>query len=342
MITISGTVVYCSNPSLNPVPGVTLSLTGDTTDSTLSDGSGNYTFTENSGGNYTVTPTKAALAPGSGGINTVDSVAVQMHYLHFAFIPPGCRLTAADVDADGLIDTVDAIAIQRFYLGYGTGIGNVGKYQFNPASRNYLAVVTNQTGQDYDALVFGDVASGFVHLPEGATGDAASDSASVLVLSGLNTSASATVATVTLPNASIDPAKSDFIAAVKSSEIDANKKLIGFQGDFTFDERKVTFRDPAAESAGLTADNWNVSANVLPRTEMGPIRTLRISAFSLDLTPLSGAGTLFQLNMTRMSQSADTTQLLWVAPPNFIFIDSDLRTQKPGNAAGGSVGTLNR
>src|SRR5204863_2927061 len=67
MITISGTVVYCSNPSLNPVPGVTLSLTGDATDSALSDGSGNYSFTENSGGNYVVTPSKAALPPGSSG-----------------------------------------------------------------------------------------------------------------------------------------------------------------------------------------------------------------------------------------------------------------------------------
>src|SRR5204863_3513659 len=121
-----------------------------------------------------------------------------------------------------------------------------------------------------------------------------------------------------------------------------NKKLIGFQGDFTFDERKVTFRDPAAKSAGLTADNWNVSANVLPRTEAGPIRTLRISAFSLDLTALSGEGTLFQLNITRVSQLADTTQLLWVAPPNFMFIDSDLQTQKPGTAVPGSVETLNR
>src|SRR5205814_7143784 len=138
----------------------------------------------------------------------------------------------------------------------------------------------------------------------------------------------------------VDPARSDFIAAVKSSEIDANKKLIGFQGDFTFDERMVTFQEPPVQNAGLTAGNWNVSGHVLPGPgpAAGPIKTLRISAFSLDLTPLSGEGTLFQLNMTRVIQSADTTQLLWVAPPNFIFIDSDLNTRKPGNAASGSVG----
>jgi len=42
--------------------------------------------------------------------------------------------------------------------------------------------------------------------------------------------------------------------------------------------------------------------------------------------------------MTRVSKAAPTTQLIWAQPPdNFIFIDSDLKMQKPGNAAPGSV-----
>ena len=44
-----------------------------------------------------------------------------------------------------------------------TGIANVGKYQFNPASRSYPGIVTDQTGQNYDTLVFGDVVTPFVH-----------------------------------------------------------------------------------------------------------------------------------------------------------------------------------
>jgi hypothetical protein len=36
--------------------------------------------------------------------------------------------------------------------------------------------------------------------------------------------------------------------------------------------------------------------------------------------------------------TAQGTQLLWAAAPDqFIFIDADLNTQKPGNAAPGSV-----
>ena len=130
--------------------------------------------------------------------------------------------------------------------------------------------------------------------------------------------------------------RSNFIAAVTTTAIDAKNKLVGFQGDFTFDERVVTFQSEPVQKAGITGGNWNVSGNVLPGA--GPIRTLRISAFSNDFTPLSGSGTLFELRMTRVSKAAQGTPLLWAAPPNqFIFIDADLKTQKPGNAVSGSV-----
>src|SRR6185503_2800884 len=114
---------------------VTVTLTGSSSGSTVTDGSGNYTFSGlASGGNYTITPSKAALAPGSTGINTVDVIATQRHFLTIGPPLAGCRLTAADVNGDTTIDTIDVIAIQRFFLGLSTGIGNTGRYQFTPAS----------------------------------------------------------------------------------------------------------------------------------------------------------------------------------------------------------------
>jgi hypothetical protein len=123
---------------------------------------------------------------------------------------------------------------------------------------------------------------------------------------------------------------------VTTSTIEPADNLVGFQGDFTFDERMVTFQDPPLQNAGLTAGNWNVSGNVLPGP--GPIRTLRISALSLDLTALSGSGTLFELKMTSVSNAPQITQLIWAAPPDqFIFIDADLNPRRPGSTASGSV-----
>ena len=93
----------------------------------------------------------------------MDVIAIQRHFLNLGTPLSGCRLTAADVNADTLVDTVDVIAVQRFFLTLTTGIANAGKYQFNPLSRSYAGIVSNQTGQNYDALIFGDVAASYVH-----------------------------------------------------------------------------------------------------------------------------------------------------------------------------------
>jgi len=118
-------------------------------------------FSVDAGGSYTVTPTKTALAPASSGINTVDVLAIQRHFLNIASIPPGCRLTAADVNGDSAITTVDVVATQRFFLGFTTGIANAGKYQFAPVNRSYPTISTDQSDQDYDVLIIGDVAAPF-------------------------------------------------------------------------------------------------------------------------------------------------------------------------------------
>lgn len=162
-VSISGTISYCSNPTPGPVPNVTLALSGTMSGSTVSDSSGNYTFSSLvSGGSYTVTPSKNALTPGAQGITTIDVVAAQRHFLNLGTPLSGCRLTAADVNNDAAVNTVDVIAIQRFFLGLSTGIANVGKYQFTPANRSYSGIVVDQTGQNYDALVLGDVTAPFV------------------------------------------------------------------------------------------------------------------------------------------------------------------------------------
>jgi hypothetical protein len=306
-------------------------MTGSLGGSTLSDDSGNYTFSSlPSGGSYIVTPTKSPLPPGSAGINIVDVVAAQRHFLRIGTPLSGCRLTAADVNGDTVINVVDVIAIQRFSLGQSTGIANTGKYQFAPASRSYPGVAADQTGQDYDTLVFGDIVSPFADRPDGP-------SPTEIDHDGTNAEGvPVTISTLSLPNVAVDPVVTNFTVQVTTTDIDATEELVGFQGDFTFDERVVTFQSDPVQKAGITGGDWNVSGNVLPGT--GPTRTLRILAYSNDFTPLSGSGTLFELRMTRVSKAAQSTQLIWAAPPDqFIFIDADLNSRELGNAAAGSV-----
>ena len=145
------------------VPNVTLNLTGSTTASTLSDASGNYQFSSlANGGNYAVTPSKAARLPGSSGINTVDVLSIQRHFLNVGTPLTGCRLVAANVNGESAVDTVDIVAVQRFFLGLTSGIGNTGKYRFVPVNRTYPGLSSSRTAQNFDTFVYGDVSSTFV------------------------------------------------------------------------------------------------------------------------------------------------------------------------------------
>ena len=133
-----------------------------------------------------------------------------------------------------------------------------------------------------------------------------------------------------MPEVAVDAFVTDFIVQVTTSKINAGDKLVGFQGDFIFDERVVTFQSPPVSNAGLTGGNWNVSGNVRPGA--GPIRTLRISAYSLDFTPLSGSGTLFELRMTRVGQAAQGMGLYGRGPkiPVTQIVTSDERSEERG------------
>jgi hypothetical protein len=256
-------------------------------------------------------------------------IAVQRHFLLISLLS-GCRLTAADCAAPSGITTADVIAIQRYFLVLSTGIGNVGKYSFTPANRAYTALGGNQTGQNFDTIVFGDAATPFA-FPRADEPPPVEDA-----VVDNDTS-------VTLPSIAPNPPKTSFTAPVKTSRIDAKSNIVGFQGDFTFDERVVMFSDPErpVQNAGLTAGNWNVSGHVVPGN--GPIRTLRVSAYSTDFKPLEGTGTLFELRIQHVNSGAGSSPLLWAPPPdNFIFINSDLQSQRPGNTAPGKIAPAQR
>ena len=149
--------------------------------------------------------------------------------------------------------------------------------------------------------------------------------------------------TVSLPIDTFDtsvPIATVIIEPVLTTLIDpattAGLNYVGFQGDFTFDSAVVSFVTPGqVQKAGLTAGDWNVSSNIL-NTGPGTLKTLRISAFSNDFTPLNGAGTLFELKMLRMSGTpGNTCPLVWAAAPqNFIFIDDNLDTHSPNQTNG--------
>jgi hypothetical protein len=296
---------------------VTLTLTGTSAGSTSTDGTGFYQFSGlPSGGNYTLTPTKARRTPGSSGINTVDIVSEQNHALNRVLLT-GCRLAAGEAAGPPGINTVDVLAVQAFALGrtIPAQIGNVGIHVFSPASRTYTPLTTTQTNQNFNAIILGDVANPIASPPPRPGGPAP------------EIAVTEAIASVTLPDLAAALSVRSSTLAVTISPSDVSSNIVGFQGDITFDERAITFASEPVQKAGLTAGNWNVAGNVLDGP--GPIRILRVSGYSTDLMALTGAGVLFELKVDKLNST--DTQLNWSTDPDnaFYFVDADLHVKRP-------------
>ncbi|MDQ4122509.1 MAG: dockerin type I repeat-containing protein [Acidobacteriota bacterium] len=153
----AGTAIYGTNLS-KVVPGVTLTVTGGSSASTVSNLSGEYLLanlpTEN---NYTITPSKSG---DRNGITAFDATLV----LRCVAAGNNCALTnnqrqAANTDGDGGVTAFDATQILRYVAANGpnANTGQVGNWKFDPISRSYIDLGNSVSGQNYTAFLIGEV-----------------------------------------------------------------------------------------------------------------------------------------------------------------------------------------
>ena len=154
---ITGTVRYGNafgSPTSRPVSNVLLSAVGSPSASAMTGfPNGAYSLTGISGGSYTVTPTKTGGINGS--INSFDAARIAQHVAGLNFLT-GNQLTVADVSGNGVITSFDAARIAQFVTS-GTGGMQTGTWKFVLASNNYPSVAGTYTGEDYLALLMGEV-----------------------------------------------------------------------------------------------------------------------------------------------------------------------------------------
>ena len=74
----------------------------------------------------------------------------------------GNQLIVADVSGNGTISSFDAGQIARYAAGV-PGSGSTGNWIFTPANRNYASVTANVTGEDYVALLMGEVSGNWTN-----------------------------------------------------------------------------------------------------------------------------------------------------------------------------------
>ncbi|MFN0278954.1 MAG: beta strand repeat-containing protein, partial [Pyrinomonadaceae bacterium] len=154
---IAGTVNY-GNPVTGPnprgVPNVLVSAAGSPAVSDTTGAPGTYLLTGFGAGSYTVTPSKSGGVNGS--ITSFDSARIAQ-YITGAISFTAAQLFVADVTGVGGVSSFDAAMIARYVATLGPPQGNTGTWIFNPASIFHATVYSNITGEDYAALLMGEV-----------------------------------------------------------------------------------------------------------------------------------------------------------------------------------------
>lgn len=158
---ISGAVTYgnaIGAPSPRFVSNVTISGVGSPNvfATTLSNGA--YTLTGFGAASYTVTPSKT---DGQNGITSFDAARIAQHVAGVNSLA-GNQLIVADVSGDGSISSFDAALVGRYTVS-SPPFGNTGKWIFIPVNRNYASVSSSITGEDYAALLMGEVSGNWMN-----------------------------------------------------------------------------------------------------------------------------------------------------------------------------------
>jgi hypothetical protein len=164
---ISGTVVYgnsIGSPATRFVSNVLLSGMGSpNVFSTTGFPDGTYSLSGFGPGSYTVTPSKTGGVNGS--ITSFDAAKIAQHVAGTVTLS-GNQLIVADVSGNGTISSFDAAQIAR-YAASVSGSGFTGNWIFIPANRKYPSVSGSITGEDYVALLMGEVSGNWTNSAGG-------------------------------------------------------------------------------------------------------------------------------------------------------------------------------
>ena len=339
-VSIGGTITYgnaIGAPTPRFVSNVTVTGTGPSTIfSTTIFPNGNYSLTGFQPGAYTVTPTKTGGINGS--ISSFDAAKIAQHVAGINVLT-GNQLVVADVSSNGTISSFDAGQIAR-YVAAVSGFGSTGNWRFNPVNRMYASVTTNITGEDYSALLMGEVSGNWmntgarpsgggaampVYLRRNSASPVSSDQASVAMPPSAEPqdperrapekpSFSANRAaeplfsvgpeqavSVELPNLSAAVDKEVVIPI--SAQGAADKEIISYEFNLRYDPSVIQPQSDPVDVAGTASRGLSYVTNT---EEPGLVRVVMYGAM-----PIDGDGVLLNLRFTAVGKAGSVSPLMW-------------------------------
>ena len=157
--TVRGRVTYGNAATPTGVSNVSLLAAGAPNTSTTTAADGTYVLGGFGPGSYTITPSKVGEV---NGIEALDASRISQ-FLIGAVTLTSNQQTAAEVSGNGSVTSFDAALIAQYLVGL-PNTGQTGTWRFVPSSRTYLTV-GSLTGEDYSAILLGDVSGNWTPSP---------------------------------------------------------------------------------------------------------------------------------------------------------------------------------
>ncbi|MCI0525756.1 MAG: cohesin domain-containing protein, partial [Acidobacteria bacterium] len=285
---IAGMVNYCAANPPKPVPGATITAAGAPQRSATTDGSGRYQLPNLGAGPYTVTPAKTGDA---NGITSFDAAQIAQHVVQIITLNP-CQQAAADTSGNGEITSFDAAFIAQYVVGITNPDNKTGTWKFLPPTRSYASVNGNQTGQNFDAVLMGELTGNWT--PGGGNTLLASQSLTN------KPALSPTQVAISLPQV---PAATGSSITIPITVGDlTGRNFISFDFDLTYDAAVLQAQPQPTDATDTLSRNLTITANATPGR-------LRVSGFGAQA--MAGAGTLIKLKFTVAGAAGTGTALAW-------------------------------
>jgi Cohesin domain/Dockerin type I domain len=293
---VSGTITYrnaTGSPAQRFVSNVTLTALGSpnpnitTTTHPPGTTAGRYWLSGFGLGPYIITPSKTG--EWNSAINSFDAAQISRHV---ANIPPrltDTQLIVADVSGNGVVSSFDAAQLSAWVVHVPIG-GSAGVWKFIPAARAYPFIETDIPGEDYSALLMGEVSGNWMN-----TGAARS----VTTPSGSRSGGSETNIIVTAPKLTMT-AHNEVLVPVATHGVGA-KDIIAYQFDLRYDPGVLQPQSDPVDLAGTVSSALKAVVNA---EEPG---LLRVAVYGP--MPIVGDGVLFNLRFVAVGKPGSVSPL---------------------------------
>jgi hypothetical protein len=291
--TVSGTVTY-GNPhpsSIRPVADVDLMATGDPsvagrTGPDRTPAWGRYALTGFGESPYTMIPSKSGSS--NNFINSFDAAKIARHVAAMEFLDTTQRIVA-DVSGNGQIQSFDAAMVAGFVVNTPISHGLTGTWIFNPGNRSYAYIINDISGEDYTALLMGEVSGNWNNNGNGGNGGRSE-----------NTGVQEREVDISAPFVST---ASHTITVPIKIENGKNKGIISYEFDLRYDPSVILPSADPVSLAKTVSRSFSVAFN---SSEPG---LLKVAVYGT--VPVNADGALINLTFNAVGAERSVSPLTW-------------------------------